>query len=80
MNDFDYGGPGDYTSLDVRDDLSDHRSLMPPPGRRQVIQAQAPMEDEDAFWYQNDATANPAAFAKNVQQQILSKLPGGNQQ
>jgi hypothetical protein len=38
------------------------------------------MEDEDAFWYQNDATANPAAFAKNVQQQVLSKLPGGNQQ
>jgi hypothetical protein len=79
MNDFDYGGPGDYT-LDVRDDLSDHRSLMPAPGRRQVNQAQAPMEDEDAFWYQNDATANPAAFAKNVQQQVLSKLPGGNQQ
>jgi len=34
--------------------------------------------DDDAFWYQNDA--NPATFAKNVQQQVLSKLPGGGQQ
>ena len=63
MNDFDYGA-NDY-SLDVRDDLSDHRSLMPP-GRRPVMKAQAPMEDDDAFWYQNEASANPAAFAKNV--------------
>jgi hypothetical protein len=35
MNDFEYGGAGDY--LDVRDDLSDQRSIMPS-NKRGVIQ------------------------------------------
>lgn len=66
---------GDY-SLDVRDDLSEQRSMLPP-NRKQPQYQQPVVQDDDAFWYQNDGGAGGFGGPKNTspKAQAQSKLP-----
>lgn len=59
----------------MRDDLSDQRSIIPSNNRGMAAAKNQPsaMDDEDAFWYQNDSTAGKSKQSP-IQHQS-SKLP-----